>query len=68
MLLYLLHFCLLIGSENDSVDDSVLAQDQIVVSRPPSPTLEQALMAYTPDISTNTIQSQSTEKYNFISI
>jgi hypothetical protein len=51
-----------------NVDSSVMAQDQIVVSRPPSPTLEQALTTNVPNRSSNAIQQPTTEKYDCILI
>jgi len=55
-------------SLNDTSNDSIMVEDQIVVWRSPSPTLGQALTTYVPNISSNTVQQQRTEQYNFILI
>jgi hypothetical protein len=61
------YFCvsfLLIGTGNDSsidtnVNDSISAEDQIFTSRPPSPSLEQALTTYIPNAFNNHRQQRT---------
>jgi hypothetical protein len=48
------------------VYDSVIVQDQIIVFRPPSPSLEQALITYVPNPTFNTVQQQRRRKYDII--
>lgn len=50
---------------NIVINDSVTAQDDIIVYRPPSPSLAQALTTYVPNISPNNIHRPRTEQYNF---
>jgi hypothetical protein len=54
------------SSNNNHVNDSVIVQDQIVISRPSSPSLEQALITYVSNTTTNAVQQQRTRKYNII--
>ncbi len=56
------------SSNEVNVNNSVMAQDQVIVSRVPNSTLGQALTAYIPNTSPNTVQQQRIEKYNLISI
>jgi hypothetical protein len=63
-------FYLLLGTGYDSpnnadVNDSVMTQDSIFISRPPSPSLEQALTTYIPNTS-NANRQQRIEGYTFI--
>ncbi len=59
-----LRFCLLVTEDHDPT----VAQDQIVVFRPPSPTLGKALITYASNFSSNTVQQQRTDQYCLILI
>ena len=52
-----------LSNNNSQFPDSVLAQDQILISHSCSRILERALTAYIPNVPTNTIEQQINEEY-----